>query len=451
MPSIIGWSTHQQLTGVNNLKFRKMKRILYIAMLILLPTLFISCSDNDENTTRSSNEEVLEFVFHTPASNYYSVISEDVKLIRASGLTSNNEIQRVSYRLAEGATIAPLPESISVWKKEQQFEVIKASGERIVYNLHLPDMVEHTSSNYVVMGYISTLYSDFDQIYETINLSHITHLLVSHATVKSDATLVTSGIDEHVDMLVSDAHNAGAKALLVLISYTGTPAEPLSGEFTKAIETPESRAKLINNILTYAEAKGFDGIDLDYEDYADFNLPNIINLAKELREAMPEHWLLTCANGPWLDYTGYAEYLDYINVMSYGEERDGNSPSGQYATMDKFVADIDKTMLWVKDKKKIVGGVPFYGWHWEDAPTVRSFRFDSLIEKFTTAEAADADNMGVWYYNGRNTIREKCRYIKDNGYGGIMIWQLAQDTYNPEFRLLDVIGEEMMDTTTSGE
>ena len=44
------------------------------------------------------------------------------------------------------------------------------------------------------------------------------------------------------------------------------------------------------------------------------------------------------------------------------------------------------------------------------------------------------------YYNGVSTITKKARYAKKN-LGGIMIWELTQDTANKKKSLLQAIGK----------
>ena len=44
------------------------------------------------------------------------------------------------------------------------------------------------------------------------------------------------------------------------------------------------------------------------------------------------------------------------------------------------------------------------------------------------------------YYNGVDTIAAKTRYAREN-LGGIMIWELTQDTSDPDRSLLRTIGK----------
>ena len=59
----------------------------------------------------------------------------------------------------------------------------------------------------------------------------------------------------------------------------------------------------------------------------------------------------------------------------------------------------------------------------------------------------DRDNIGKTYYNGRPTIANKCKFIKENDYAGVMIWQLFQDAHNDNYdlKLINVVGREMME------
>jgi hypothetical protein len=38
----------------------------------------------------------------------------------------------------------------------------------------------------------------------------------------------------------------------------------------------------------------------------------------------------------------------------------------------------------------------------------------------------------TWHFNGPATMQAKAEYIRENGYGGIMVWELAQDHFNAQ-------------------
>ena len=162
---------------------------------------------------------------------------------------------------------------------------------------------------------------------------------------------------------------------------------------------------------------------------------------------------MTCAvNSRWLNYgTEWEQYFDYINLMSYDRGAFTDKPV-QHASYDDFVKDLK---YWNEQcrasKSKIVGGLPFYGYSWEESlqdavDDVRGIRYSGIL-KHLGNEAADKDNIGKTYYNGRPTIANKCKFIKENDYAGVMIWQLFQDAHddNYDLKLINVVGREMME------
>lgn len=91
--------------------------------------------------------------------------------------------------------------------------------------------------------------------------------------------------------------------------------------------------------------------------------------------------------------------------------------------------------------------MPFYGYFWNDVTSKDAagvIGYDGVIRQYQKQGAADKDMVNEAYYNGRPTIRAKCRHIKKYKMGGIMIWDLLMDTSVEKLKLLTVIGEEML-------
>jgi len=67
-------------------------------------------------------------------------------------------------------------------------------------------------------------------------------------------------------------------------------------------------------------------------------------------------------------------------------------------------------------------GLPFYGRNSQGT----AFTYGELIQKYRPKP--DTDEAGGFHFNGPATIQRKTAYAIRQGYGGVMIWELGQDT-----------------------
>lgn len=265
--------------------------------------------------------------------------------------------------------------------------------------------------------------------------------------MKSDGTLNTDKVPENkLRQIRTKAKEHGVKVLISLNKNS-------NGEFAAAIDNAETRSALVSNIVNFTQANQLDGFDIDYEDYNHWNTNSLVAFAEALHEAKSADMLMTCAVICWKDYTTkWQEYFDYINIMSYDRVMGNSSTPGQHASYNDFVNDMN---YWITKfqapKSKIVGGLPFYGYSWDNdvnKDEVGAIRFNGILTHFgktyDVKEIADADQFGKTYYNGRPTIRKKCQYVMDNDFGRSYVWQLFQDAYQEELKLIKVVGEVIM-------
>ena len=317
-----------------------------------------------------------------------------------------------------------------------------------------PETPEPTEKQYAVIGYLPLNDYEFDTQYALIEWEYLTHVNVCFARVNADATLNASELEANLDRVMTDAR---AHQVKVFFSVAANER----GSFSQAISTERGRRTLVDALVAYANEKGFDGIDIDYEEHDNTSADatasqNLLNFAKKLHEAKGDLQLSSAVYGTWLYYgKEWANYFDYINVMSY----DGNNVFGtttpvQHASYEDFVAHLSN---WSSSldapRAKIIGGLPVYGYSWDNAlmnagvvDEVHGVRYHNLLS-FYGETAADTDVLanGKTLHNGRPTIQKKCAYVKENNYGGVMLWQLLQDgTKGQEsLRLLRAIGEAM--------
>ncbi len=99
-------------------------------------------------------------------------------------------------------------------------------------------------------------------------------------------------------------------------------------------------------------------------------------------------------------------------------------------------------------KSKIVGGLLwiFLGGKSARRSGCRSWNPRRACSNILEMKQRTKDNIGKTYYNGRPTIANKCKFIKENDYAGVMIWQLFQDAHDDNYmtlKLINVVGREM--------
>jgi chitinase len=116
---------------------------------------------------------------------------------------------------------------------------------------------------------------------------------------------------------------------------------------------------------------------------------------------------------------------------------------GQHASWDFFTRAVDH---WLTNKQlpkeKLVAGVPFYAYLFQSstsAANAEGVAYRDILTRYPNQDAHLKDNVGLAYYNGIPTIQRKAQYIVDKELGGIMIWEISQDSSNADVSLLHAI------------
>jgi GH18 family chitinase len=127
----------------------------------------------------------------------------------------------------------------------------------------------------------------------------------------------------------------------------------------------------------------------------------------------------------------------------------GNSPVGQHASKEDFHSSIN---YWLESKNipkhKLVPGVPFHGVLFESRTDpmagATSVPYSKIVVDYPNDYRKDEISIAgdkVLYLNGIPTIKYKAEYIRDHHLGGIMIWELADDTKDESKSLLKAIDD----------
>lgn len=399
-------------------------------------------------------EELLKsFRLVSGGKTFHGKIDQENHTVIFKGIEYGKSVTNVMVRLADGADISPRPSDfVGKWPERQVFKVSK-EDRSADYEVILSDLKTDTHNGKVVLGYIMLWYMNR---FDDICWDKITHILPTFVYVKGDATLDSKFMDQYIKQIKEGADAHGVKTIVSFMSNTtqGGPAH----EFSNAIKTAESREKLADAMWAYVRDNGLDGLDIDYEEYKagdDFNgdLPNLLEFCKTLCGKKHENEIMTCAiAGAWLSYgKEWHKNFDYIGIMSYDYNVSGGKPA-QHAPWDLFLRDInhchdtDGMPL-----SKLCPGIPFYGNTWDKtfltntSADHRTIAFWEIVDHYKKdyPDVTERDQIGSTLYNGKELVRRKCRYVMDEGLGGIMVWQLFHDAKDDADKLLPVIGDEL--------
>jgi chitinase len=251
-------------------------------------------------------------------------------------------------------------------------------------------------------------------------------------------------------------------------------------KYSHMISSPETRKTFIHNTIAYLHKYGFDGLDLDWEypvcwggncnkgPKSDFE--NFAHLLKELRDEFDKQnprLLLSAAvvGGGEIadksyDMKALGTYLDYINVMTYDAAGSWDHKTGHHSGYQMCIDVMNYFHNKGIAKEKLLMGVPFYGvtftlkdnnQHKIGAPTTGDGHFpsnegnnafywevcDMVKHQGWHKELAHNGHDPIAYHNNQwvgyddpNQAFQKSKWVKDNGYGGVIIWEITQDDWH---------------------
>lgn len=169
------------------------------------------------------------------------------------------------------------------------------------------------------------------------------------------------------------------------------------------LSDPKKRAIHIQQIVDEVYTHGFDGIDIDYEAKLAETKPYFSLFLKELYAAMGNKWVqctiesrtpladryfgTTVPEGAGMyanDFVEINKYCDRVRIMAYDQQsidlklnastEDPYSPVADVRWVEKVVHEAAKTI----PKRKIVIGVPTYGYEYDVRAYANGFTYDLL-------------------------------------------------------------------------
>ncbi|XP_071129503.1 acidic mammalian chitinase-like isoform X2 [Mytilus edulis] len=286
------------------------------------------------------------------------------------------------------------------------------------------------------------------------------------------------------------------------------------------VSTQDSRAEFISSAIQYLRKYNFDGLDIDWEypanrggqpqDKVNFGL-----LVKEIKEAFDAEsqtsglvcLLLTAAvaAGKYTVDTAYdiptmAQYMDFINIMSYDLHGSWQSTTGHNSPLfpksdeygDQRYLNIDYVAKYWNSsgvpKEKLIIGLATYGrtftlsgsqtgigaaasgpgikgQYTREAGVMSYYEICALQESGKGQTVYDSEQMVPYYTDGslwvgfddEVSLAIKIEWLVSEGYGGAMVWALPLDDFrqtcsksNRKFPLLNTIKDRLIIAENGG-
>lgn len=197
-------------------------------------------------------------------------------------------------------------------------------------------------------------------------------------------TLEDRGLKSYVDA----AHNRGIQVWPILshnFENTG---------LTKTILSSTSKRQyVIDQIIQYAKAYGFDGINIDIENIQTETSAVWVQFMRELYPQLKAQGLIVSVDvympSEWSGHyerEKVAASSDYFIVMAYDQHWSGSEEAGSVSELPWVENGIQKNLEEVP-KEKLVLGIPFYTRLWierSDGLNVKSYSMSSIREVIST-------------------------------------------------------------------
>jgi len=265
---------------------------------------------------------------------------------------------------------------------------------------------------------------------DSINFSQITDIMYFHIVPNLDGSLDTSDIDfNDLRTIRNTAHAEGVNVLIAVGGWGSSDA------FPEIVKDPALRANFVNNIKNFITKNNLDGVDIDWEtsinqekiNTQDILLTDLSNVLHPLGKLVT---VSVIGNVVELKSSA-ANSIDWVNVMAFNMNHDNT----HHSSFDDSIATLHGYENVGIPKEKLNLGIPFYG-------RINNGGDEMPYEEIVSecAPSPSDEYCNGYFFNGINLVQQKSRHVLHNDYGGIMIWNLAQDTHD-QTSLLNAINE----------
>lgn len=305
-----------------------------------------------------------------------------------------------------------------------------------------------TATN-VASTYLYRNYSAMeDSLFEIMDI-----IYCAFAKVDAEGKVTGTNYFKNVqDYIIPKAKKYGVYVIMVLAPESSWTT------FTNPVNNLVDTA--VSNIMAKVNEYGFDGVDIDWERPKSGQEGWFTSFAQKLNtsvKANNSNHLVSAAitGGKWqppsYDLIHSGQYLDYVNVMTYGMERESRHyqnalyPSSHSATSCSIHESVPIFNSYGIPSSKLLIGLAFYGikqvyenGSWGSASSVL---YNSIVSNYLNKDEytvyyddvakvpyiMNSNNTIFISYDNEQSIKDKCDYVVANGLGGVMAWEAGCD------------------------
>jgi chitinase len=423
-----------------------------------------------KSTGSSQNALNASSLFRQGPSSWVSSIPN--RIFSSSQLSSSLPVQSTMSQAKTGTSSAP---AISKSSNSSSSSSSQASSQSVY-------VTQSAFGQKYVVGYYPAWarYSGFTP--DKIDAKKLTHIHYAFADISPDLKLtMTEGSADLQNFAALRNLRSKNPSLKLIISVGGWDN---SKYFSDAAATTSSRETFSQSCLNFILSNGLDGIDLDWEYpvsggvagniHRSQDKQNLTKLVQAIRQKLNaqtakdgKRYFLTMTGAPdtsfinKIELTSLLPSLDYLFIMGYDlhgswdDYADFNAPlytptepSPQYKV--SVNQGISAYLNAGASPKKLVLGVPFYGYCYEGVSSAnhglystftsaKSIGHDSIVSKYLSNPAFTSythSTAMVPYLYGNNTfisyenpqsIAQKAALAKQRGLLGVGAWELSFD------------------------
>ncbi|KAI1840789.1 hypothetical protein JX266_012996 [Neoarthrinium moseri] len=323
-------------------------------------------------------------------------------------------------------------------------------------------------------------------------LDVLTHLNYAFAYLDADTFKITTmdartPASTFADFASVKITNPNIKLFVSIGGWTfsdnGTYTQPIFGNIASS---SSNRQKFADNMVTFLDAYGFDGIDIDWEypgagdrGGREEDTKNYVEMLKTLRETFDDsgrelgitftapssYWYLK-----WFDLPGLMKYADWVNLMSYDLHGtwDSTNPIGSIVQAHTNLTEIKLAteLFWrveipphkialgfgfygraftLQNPSCTVPGCPFSGGADPGSCTATSgylayYEIQDILNENPDIKVIHDEDAAVKYftwgddqwisYDDADTFKQKIEWADNIGFSGALIWASDLDDYS---------------------